>query len=162
MSKPKIGSIVLAVGVAALVPAGFAATAQATPAQHTVNSSAKALFSNDALAPMSFQAKKAGHKVHKAKRHHAAKKQARSHRVTSHSKLSSAMKAQLATIRVCETGGNYSASTGNGYYGAYQFDQSTWQAAGGAGSPATASPAQQDRVAANWIEAGHRNAWPNC
>jgi peptidoglycan hydrolase-like protein with peptidoglycan-binding domain len=30
-------------------------------------------------------------------------------------------------LRQCESGGNYSINTGNGYYGAYQFDISTWQ-----------------------------------
>ncbi len=31
-------------------------------------------------------------------------------------------------LRQCESGGNYSINTGNGYYGAYQFNLSTWQA----------------------------------
>jgi hypothetical protein len=69
---------------------------------------------------------------------------------------------ELAAIRQCESGGNYSTNTGNGFGGAYQFDQSTWNAAGGSGSPASASPAEQDRVAAHWIASGHRSAWPNC
>lgn len=68
----------------------------------------------------------------------------------------------LASIRACESGGNYGTSTGNGYGGAYQFDQSTWSAAGGSGSPAPASPSEQDRVAAHWIATGHRSAWPHC
>lgn len=68
----------------------------------------------------------------------------------------------LASIRQCESGGNYATNTGNGYYGAYQFDASTWKAAGGTGMPHTASPAEQDRVAANWIAKGNRGAWPNC
>jgi hypothetical protein len=68
----------------------------------------------------------------------------------------------LASIRACESGGNYSTNTGNGYYGAYQFNLGTWQAAGGTGNPATASPAEQDAVAAAWIAAGNRSAWPNC
>jgi resuscitation-promoting factor RpfB len=32
----------------------------------------------------------------------------------------------LAALRQCETGGNYQANTGNGYYGAYQFSAATW------------------------------------
>lgn len=68
----------------------------------------------------------------------------------------------LASIRACESGGDYATNTGNGYYGAYQFDLQTWQAAGGTGNPASASPAEQDAVAAAWIAAGHRSAWPNC
>jgi hypothetical protein len=69
----------------------------------------------------------------------------------------------LASIRACESGGNYSTNTGNGYSGAYQFDDATWQAAGGSTQSAhQASPAEQDRVASNWIASGHRSAWPNC
>ncbi|HTK39521.1 MAG TPA: ubiquitin-like domain-containing protein [Patescibacteria group bacterium] len=32
----------------------------------------------------------------------------------------------LYKLRMCETGGNYSSNTGNGFYGAYQFMPSTW------------------------------------
>ena len=31
----------------------------------------------------------------------------------------------------CESGGNYNINTGNGYYGAWQFDRSTWLGNGG-------------------------------
>lgn len=63
----------------------------------------------------------------------------------------------------CESGGNYAANNGNGYYGAYQFDRQTWQAAGGSTATADqASPAEQDAVAASWVASGHRGAWPNC
>ena len=34
-------------------------------------------------------------------------------------------------IAVCETGGNWSINTGNGYYGGLQFDYGTWLGAGG-------------------------------
>ena len=33
-------------------------------------------------------------------------------------------------LRMCESGGNYSINTGNGYYGAYQFDLRTWRGLG--------------------------------
>src|SRR5262249_51384878 len=36
--------------------------------------------------------------------------------------------AFLACVRRRESGGNYSINTGNGYYGAYQFAISTWNA----------------------------------
>jgi hypothetical protein len=69
----------------------------------------------------------------------------------------------LSSIRGCESGGNYSTNTGNGFSGAYQFDNQTWRAAGGSTAEAwQASPAEQDRVAAGWIASGHRGAWPNC
>ncbi|MFG2715473.1 transglycosylase family protein [Streptomyces goshikiensis] len=34
-------------------------------------------------------------------------------------------------IARCESGGNWSANTGNGHYGGLQFTQSSWNAAGG-------------------------------
>ena len=36
------------------------------------------------------------------------------------------------SIRQRESGGNYNINTGNGYYGAWQFDRGTWLANGGA------------------------------
>lgn len=68
----------------------------------------------------------------------------------------------LAAIRSCESGGNYSTSTGNGFYGAYQFTQSTWASVGGTGSPASASPAEQDRRAAILYSRSGAGQWPVC
>ncbi len=60
-----------------------------------------------------------------------------------------------ANIRQCESGGDYSIDTGNGYYGAYQFDLGTWASVGGSGSPSNASPAEQDmRALTLWRERG--------
>jgi hypothetical protein len=50
----------------------------------------------------------------------------------------------LASIRACESSGNYSTNTGNGFYGAYQFTDQTWHAMGGSGHASDASPAEQD------------------
>jgi len=52
--------------------------------------------------------------------------------------------AQWAQLRQCESSGNYAINTGNGYYGAYQFNQATWSSVGGSGRPDQASPAEQD------------------
>jgi hypothetical protein len=68
----------------------------------------------------------------------------------------------LAAIRQCESGGNYSTDTGNGFYGAYQFTQSSWEAVGGSGNPAAASPAEQDRRAALLIARSGAGNWPVC
>lgn len=69
---------------------------------------------------------------------------------------------QLAAIRGCESGGNYSTNTGNGFYGAYQFTQSTWESVGGTGSPAAASPAEQDARAAALLAQSGSSPWPVC
>jgi Transglycosylase-like domain len=69
---------------------------------------------------------------------------------------------QLAAIRACESGGNYAANTGNGFYGAYQFDQGTWQSVGGSGLPSDASPGEQDRRAQMLIDRSGASPWPVC
>ena len=68
----------------------------------------------------------------------------------------------LAAIRACESGGNYSTNTGNGFYGAYQFTQSTWESVGGSGNPAAASPAEQDKRAAMLYAQQGSSPWPVC
>ena len=35
------------------------------------------------------------------------------------------------SVAACESGGNWSIDTGNGYYGGLQFSSSTWNAYGG-------------------------------
>ena len=69
----------------------------------------------------------------------------------------------LASIRACESSGNYAAVSPDGLYrGAYQFDRPTWQSVGGSGDPAAASPAEQDaRASQLWSQRGS-NPWPNC
>lgn len=62
----------------------------------------------------------------------------------------------------CESGGNWSINTGNGYYGGLQFSLSTWQAYGGSGNPADASRAEQIRVAENTLAGQGWGAWPSC
>ena len=52
-----------------------------------------------------------------------------------------------AAVRQCESGGNYSTNTGNGFYGAYQFTLQTWQGLGLRGLPSNAAPAVQDQAA---------------
>lgn len=47
-------------------------------------------------------------------------------------------------LRMCESTDRYDTNTGNGYFGAYQFDLPTWRSVGGTGLPHQASPAEQD------------------
>ena len=48
-----------------------------------------------------------------------------------------------AAIAQCESGGNPSINTGNGYYGMYQFSLPTWRSVGGSGLPSDASAEEQ-------------------
>ena len=67
-----------------------------------------------------------------------------------------------SNIRQCESGGNYSTNTGNGYYGAYQFTQGTWNSLGYPGLPSDASPATQDAAAAQLAARSGFGQWPVC
>ena len=62
----------------------------------------------------------------------------------------------------CESGGDWSINTGNGYHGGLQFSQGSWNAAGGSGSPANASREEQIRVAENLQNMQGWGAWPAC
>ena len=65
-------------------------------------------------------------------------------------------------VRQCESGGNYSTNTGNGYYGAYQFSMQTWRGLGMSGRPSDASPAVQDQAARRLAGQYGMKPWPNC
>ncbi|MBV1779003.1 LysM peptidoglycan-binding domain-containing protein [Paeniglutamicibacter sp. ABSL32-1] len=62
----------------------------------------------------------------------------------------------------CESGGNWSINTGNGYKGGLQFSGSTWSAFGGSGSADNASKSEQIRVAERVKAAQGWGAWPAC
>jgi hypothetical protein len=68
-------------------------------------------------------------------------------------------------IAACESGGNWSADTGNGFYGGLQFTEQTWLGYGGgqyASSANLASPAQQIAVAERVLAGQGIGAWPVC
>lgn len=65
-------------------------------------------------------------------------------------------------VAQCESGGNWAANTGNGYYGGLQFTPATWAANGGVGSPDGASRDEQIRVARNVMQTQGIGAWPVC
>ncbi|HEY6421962.1 MAG TPA: transglycosylase family protein [Pseudonocardiaceae bacterium] len=79
--------------------------------------------------------------------------------------------AQAATLRQwdrvaqCESGGNWSTNTGNGYYGGLQFSRGTWIAYGGAlyaSTPNRATRMQQIAVAEKVLLTQGWRAWPTC
>jgi Transglycosylase-like domain len=70
--------------------------------------------------------------------------------------------ATLESIAACESGGDPTAVNAAGYYGKYQFDESTWASVGGSGNPAEAPEAEQDyRAALLYAQAGS-SPWPVC
>ena len=67
-----------------------------------------------------------------------------------------------AALRQCESNGNYSDDTGNGYYGAYQFTIGSWRSVGLGGLPSQAPPAQQDQAAQELQARRGWGQWPSC
>jgi LysM repeat protein len=68
-------------------------------------------------------------------------------------------------VAECESSGNWSINTGNGYYGGLQFSKSTWAAYGGlayASRADLASKAQQIAVAERTLDGQGVGAWPSC
>jgi hypothetical protein len=63
---------------------------------------------------------------------------------------------------MCESSGNYAINTGNGYYGAYQFDLPTWEGLGFSGLPNLNNPATQDAAAYKLYGERGWAPWPTC
>ncbi|MFJ4593245.1 transglycosylase family protein [Kitasatospora sp. NPDC088861] len=69
------------------------------------------------------------------------------------------------SVAQCESGGNWSISTGNGFSGGLQFTPSTWRAYGGtayAPQAHQASKAEQITVAEKVLASQGPGAWPVC
>jgi LysM repeat protein len=70
-----------------------------------------------------------------------------------------------SAIAACESGGNWSANTGNGFYGGLQFTEQTWLGYGGgqyAPSANLATESQQIAVAERVLAGQGIGAWPVC
>ncbi|WP_308010447.1 transglycosylase family protein [Blastococcus sp. LR1] len=68
-------------------------------------------------------------------------------------------------VALCESGGNWSINTGNGYYGGLQFSPTTWTSfGGGAYAPRAdlATKEQQIAIAEKVLAVQGRGAWPTC
>jgi LysM repeat protein len=65
-------------------------------------------------------------------------------------------------LAACESNGNWSINTGNGYYGGLQFSRSSWQAVGGSGYPHEASKQEQINRAEKLLDIQGWGAWPAC
>ncbi|MFJ6657932.1 transglycosylase family protein [Streptomyces sp. NPDC091377] len=78
---------------------------------------------------------------------------------------SAATASEWDAVAQCESGGNWSINTGNGYYGGLQFSASTWAGYGGTKYAATAdqaSKAQQIEIAEKVLAGQGKGAWPSC
>jgi hypothetical protein len=73
--------------------------------------------------------------------------------------------AMWEALAECESNGNWSANTGNGFYGGLQFLLQTWRSVGGQGMPHQASKEEQIYRAERLLEkpwATFANQWPAC
>lgn len=69
----------------------------------------------------------------------------------------------LDAIARCESRGDPRATSSTGRFrGAFQFDQRTWEANGGAGDPRDATYAEQKAVAATLLARRGVQPWPAC
>jgi hypothetical protein len=148
--QPKIA---LAIGGAALAIPSTALAAATHNSQHSPVPGHEALrasghMTRDAAAVRRIHTREHRRRRARHHRHHLA------HRSTA--------SAPLQAIAVCESGGNPSANTGNGFYGKYQFTMGTWASVGGRGNPAAASEAEQDRRAAMLYARAGSSPWPVC
>ncbi|MET8856382.1 transglycosylase family protein [Streptomyces sp. NPDC004579] len=78
---------------------------------------------------------------------------------------SAATGSEWDAVAQCESGGNWSINTGNGYYGGLQFSSSTWAAYGGTAYASTAdqaSKSQQIAIGEKVLAAQGKGAWPTC
>ena len=78
---------------------------------------------------------------------------------------SAATSSEWDQVAQCESGGNWSINTGNGFYGGLQFSASTWSAYGGdqyASTADKASKAQQIAIGEKVLASQGKGAWPNC
>jgi hypothetical protein len=83
-------------------------------------------------------------------------------RTASPASTASPVGGAFAALRQCESGGNYAEDTGNGFYGAYQFSESTWEHLGHSGYPNHAPPAEQDAAAERLEAEAGWSQWPAC
>lgn len=62
----------------------------------------------------------------------------------------------------CESGGNWSINTGNGFYGGLQFSAATWRSVGGSGLPHQNSKAEQIKRGKILQQRAGWGQWPAC
>jgi resuscitation-promoting factor RpfB len=65
-------------------------------------------------------------------------------------------------LAACESNGNWSINTGNGYYGGIQFNADTWRSVGGSGLPHQNSKAEQIKRGKILQERSGWGQWPAC
>lgn len=166
-----------------IIASAFAGAATSTPSTPRHASSTKLLQTStkfDPVAQMSrygkrirlregralyralLKERRAAHKRKLARERARRQRQAAQQVASTASSGGSTANATLQAIAACESGGEPKTDTGNGFYGKYQFTQSTWESVGGVGNPAQAPEGLQDELAAALLEKSGASPWPKC
>ncbi len=150
-----------------VVPSNYTLTLNTKATSALELKAKKGSFDTEVVAPLkASQAAKAAAEAQKA-----SEAQATANQAASVARVSAApAKAKLviggddafAQLRYCEAGGDYNKNTGNGYYGAYQYDMRTWGNYGGFARPDLAPPEVQDAKARATQAARGWSPWPAC
>ncbi len=126
------------------------------PVAITVEAAAKPNFDTEVIQPLQAQqAAEAAQKVAKAR---AAAIAAQAKKTVTASVSGDA----FAQIRFCEAGGDYTRNSGNGYFGAYQYNLGTWSNYGGYARPDLAPASVQDEKAHLDVARRGWSPWPAC
>jgi len=150
--------------VQADLPSNYTLTLNTGSSDALVLKANKGTFESDYVAPLkAAQAQKAAAEAEQAKL--AAQKAttvAKTSTAPAKTKLVIGGDDAFAQLRYCEAGGDYNKNTGNGYYGAYQYDIRTWANYGGFARPDLAPPEVQDAKARATQAARGWSPWPAC
>lgn len=130
-----------------------------------VKQAAQPDFDIDVVAPLrAAQAAKAAAEAAEAARVAAAQKAAARAAVRTAPAVTVSVDVAegLRRIRMCESGGVYTRNSGNGYFGAYQYNLGTWGGYGGYARPDLAPAEVQDAKAAADVAARGYRPWASC
>jgi len=100
---------------------------------------------------------------HRGETWEAFKREARQvRRYAAEARRRRALVARWDGVANCESGGNWSINTGNGYYGGLQFNLGTWRAYGGRGYPHQQPAWYQSQIADRVRTQSGLHHWPHC
>lgn len=141
IAAPVVGAAVLGTGLLAVAPAMATTEDVSAPAAATDTASPQTQTAKPLTRKQQIKKKYGIYPLpiseRQIKKYHVSKKQLKD--LKKAEKLAKSSHAKY--IRQRESHGIYSINTGNGYYGAYQFDRGTWLANGGRQFGATANKA---------------------